>query len=58
MSKAGTNANTSKGGLKLREFFMKDEVFAAYKEALLEDKVSPSWSENEGLSGEGAGQGR
>ena len=39
--------DTTKGGLEPREFFMKAEVFAAtkgFKRALLEDKVSPSWS--------------
>ena len=39
--------DTSKGGLEPRKFFMKAEVFAAtkgFKRALLEDKVSPSWS--------------
>ena len=39
--------DTTKGGLEPREFFMKAKVFAAtkgFKRALLEDKVSPSWS--------------
>ena len=52
MSNPGDNQSDSlqwdghykRRGTECREFFMKAEVFAATKQAVLEDQVSPSWA--------------